>query len=79
MIRQRQCHAVTELCFRKWRAGIEQYRAIAAEAELRIELAKRLDQIGLAVEIDRDLVVGRFHAVDADGAAAALPGCAVEW
>ena len=49
---------------------IEQDGAIAAETQLRIQLAKRLDQIGLAMEIDRVLTGLRLHLIDADGAAA---------
>src|ERR1700761_4124568 len=75
MIGQCQRDAVTELRLRKLAVRVEQDRAIAAEAELGIELAKRLDQIGLAVKIKRDLIIRRFIAVDADRAAAfALAG-----
>ena len=71
MIRQRQRDAVRQLGFRQRLAGIEQDGAVAAVAQFRIKLAKGLDQVGLAMEVDRDLMVRGLHAVDADGAAAA--------
>ena len=43
-------------------------------AQFRIELAKSLDQIGLAVEIDRVPAGFRLHLVDPDGAAALALG-----
>jgi hypothetical protein len=57
----------------QWRRacfGSQQNAAVPTICELRIQLAERLDQIGLAMEIDRILVGGGFHPVDADRAAA---------
>jgi hypothetical protein len=70
MIRQRQRHAVAQSGFGQLLFQVEQDAAVAAISQLRIELAKRLDQIGLAVEIDRIPVGGRFHLIDADRTAA---------
>jgi hypothetical protein len=46
---------VAQRRFRKLVLRIEQDCAIAAVAQLGIEIAKRLDQIGLAMKEDRDL------------------------
>ena len=59
MISQRQRHAVAQLGFGKLFPGAEQDAAVAAIAQFRIELAKGLDQIGLAMEIDR-VLAGRW-------------------
>ena len=74
MIRQRQRDAVAQRCLGQLLAGVEQNAAVAAIAQFRIELAKRLDQIGLAVEIDRVPAGFRLHLVDPDGAAALALG-----
>ncbi len=71
MIGQRQSDAVAQRGLRQLAGDIEQDRAVAAVAELGIELAKGLDQIGLAMEVDRDLIGGRLHLIDPDRAAAA--------
>src|SRR6478609_10375487 len=70
MIRQRQPHAVAQR--RLWRLvlGVEEDAAVAAIAELRIELAKRLDQVGLAMEQDRILSGLGLDLIDPDRAAA---------
>jgi len=70
MIGQRQRHTVTQRRFGEFVRGIEQNAAIAAIAQLRIKLAECLDQIGLAVEINRILIGDRSDAVDPDRAAA---------
>ena len=74
MIRQRQRDAVAQRFLGQLLAGIEQDRPVAAVAQFRIELAKGLDQIGLAVEIDGVLAGFRLHLVDPDGAAALALG-----
>jgi hypothetical protein len=58
MIGQRQRHAVGQLGFGKFFPGTEQDAPVAAIAQFWIELAKRLDQVGLAMEIDRILAAG---------------------
>jgi hypothetical protein len=70
MIRQRQPHAVAQLRFRQFVARIQQDCAIAAILQIRIPLAKRLDQICLAVKVDRALPGNGLDLIDADGAAA---------
>ena len=71
MIGQRQRHAVAQLRFGNVFLGIQEDASVAAIAELcRVQFAEGLDQVGLAMEIDRILVGGGFHAIDADGAAA---------
>jgi hypothetical protein len=70
MIGQRQRHAVAQFGCGEPVAGVEQDAAVAAKTQLRIELAKCLDQIGLAMEIDRDLPSGLLHLIDPDRAAA---------
>src|SRR3954469_5961051 len=74
MIRQRQRDAVAQRRLGQLLAGVEQDAAVAAVAQLRIELAKGLDQIGLAVEIDRVAAGFRLHLVDPDRAAAPALG-----
>ena len=71
MIRQRQPHAVAQFGLRQFLVRIEQDGAVAAVAELWIEIAKGFDEISLAVEEHGNLVLVRFHPVDPDGAAAA--------
>ena len=68
MISQRQRHAVAQGGFGQLLFQVEQDAAVAAISQLRIELTKRLDQICLAVEIDRVSVGGRLHLIDADRA-----------
>ena len=71
MIRQRQRHAVAKRRFGKFFRGVQQDASLTLIAELaRVQLAKSLHQIGLAVKIDRVLVAGGFYLIDADGAAA---------
>ncbi len=70
MIRQRQRHAVAQRGLGQLVRSVEENAAVAAVAQFRIKLAKRLDQIGLAMEIDRVPAGFRLHLVDADGAAA---------
>src|SRR3954469_8034941 len=70
MIRQRQRYAVAQRGFRQSVRRVEQDAAVAAKAQLRVQLPKRLDQIGLAVEINRNLLGVRLHLIDPDGAAA---------
>src|SRR5882757_10717898 len=70
MIRQRQRDTVAQLGFRKLVLHAEQNAAVAAVAQFRIEFAKRLDQIGLAMEIDRVLAGNLFLLIDPDRAAA---------
>ncbi len=77
MIRQRQRDAVAQRRLGQLLAGVEQNAAVAAIAQFRIELAKGLDQIGLAVEIDRVLASFRLHLVDPDRAAALALGCEI--
>ena len=74
MIGQRQRNAVAQC--RLWRlfAGVEQDAAIAAVAQLGIELAKRFDQIGLAVEIQRVAAGFILELVDPNRAAALALG-----
>ncbi len=75
MIGQRQADAVAQRFFRNFRGAVEQDAPIAAVFHLcRIKLAERLDQIGLTVEVHRDPVIIRLHAVDPDRAAAARLG-----
>src|SRR5215207_8453992 len=74
MIRQRQRDAVAQRLFGQPLAGIENNATVAAIAQVRIELAKSLDQIGLAMEIDRVPASIRLHLVDPDGAAALALG-----
>jgi hypothetical protein len=54
--------------------SLENNAAVAAIAQVRIELAKSLDQIGLAVKIDRVPAGFRLHLVDPDRAAALALG-----
>jgi hypothetical protein len=71
MVGQRQRHAMAQRRFGKIVLRVQQDASVAAIAELPgIELAKSLDQIGLAMEIDRVLVGGGFHLVNPDRAAA---------
>src|ERR1700761_7918003 len=71
MVGQRQRHAMAQLGSRKLVLRVQKNASVAAEAEYRrVELAEGLDQIGLAVEIDRVLTGGGFHKVDADRATA---------
>jgi hypothetical protein len=61
MIGQRQRHAVAQRRLGDRILRVQDDAAVAAIAQLgRIQLAKRLDQIGLAMEIDRVLIGGRF-------------------
>ncbi len=71
MIGQRQRHAVAQSRLGNLVLRVQQDAAVAAIAQFpRVQLAKGLDQIGLAVEIHRVLVGDRFHLVDPDRAAA---------
>src|SRR3954462_9775593 len=79
MIRQRQRDAVAQRRLGQFLAGVEQNAAVAAIAQFRIALAKRLDQIGLAVEIERVPAGFRLQLVDADRAAALALGGEIAW
>ena len=71
MIGQRQRHAVAQRRFGDIVLGIQEDAAVAAEVQFgRVQFAKRLDQIGLAMEEHRVAVGRGLHPVDPDGAAA---------
>ena len=71
MIGQGQRHAVAQRRLRKLVLRVQEDAPVAAIAQFPgVELAKGLDQVGLAVEIQRVLVGGGFHLVDPDRAAA---------
>jgi hypothetical protein len=71
MIGQCQRYAVAQRCLGNSLAGIQENAAVAAIAHLgRIHFAKSLDQVGLAVEIDRIAAGLGFYLVDPDRAAA---------
>src|SRR6187431_3812645 len=79
MIRQRQRDAVAQRGLGQLLAGVEQNAAVAAIAQFWIARAKRLDQIGLAVEIDRVPTRFRLHVIDPDRAAALALGREIAW
>ena len=70
MIGQRQCDAVAQRRLGKFILRIEDNTAVAAKAQFRIKPAEGLDQIGLAMEIDRVLIGRGFYPIDPDRAAA---------
>src|SRR4029079_17009247 len=70
MIGQRQRHAVAQRGFGDLFVRLEQNAPVAAVAQFRIELAEGLDQVGLAVEVNRVLAGLGLHLVDPDRAAA---------
>ena len=55
MIGQRQRHAVAQRRVGDSIFRIEQDAAVAAITQLGIQFAKRCDQVGLAMEVERDL------------------------
>ena len=70
MVGERQRHAVAQRLFRHFFGRIQQDASIATIDELRIKLPERLDQIGLAVKVERVAVGLCLDLIDPDGAAA---------